>query len=246
MDEEKLVTITTVSFNSAKTISKTIESVLNQTYPFIEYIIKDGMSTDETIQIAHSYKDEFIKKGYIFKVVSLPDEGMYDALNQAIEMSSGFIVGNVNSDDFFEKNAVEAIVNEYLKKPYDMIYASLRIINGSKVKVKKAKFKKFVSSRYWNHPTTFIRREVLLEEKYANKTLYDDFDLMIRIRKKYNVRICDEVLSNFVFGGMSTKKTFKETVKRIKIKNSIYRKNGYKNPLYFIDTYIIEFLKYLF
>ena len=246
MGHNVLVTITTVTFNSSKTISKAIESVLNQTYPHIEYIIKDGLSSDETVSIAKSYEHLFNKKGYKYTIISSKDDNMYDALNQAISLASGEIIGNVNADDFFELDAVEIIVKKYKEANFDMAYGNLRIISSKKKMIKKAKLKRFVSTRYWNHPTSFFKASVLKTEKYACHNMYDDCDLMLRIRKKnYKVVVLDTVLSNFVFGGMSTKKSISEMKYRIKCRNEVYSKNGY-NFLYKIDNFFIELFKYLF
>ena len=246
MKDDILVTITTVTLNSEKTIRRAIESVLNQTYSHIEYIIKDGGSMDATISIAESYKEAFKKKGYGYVIVSTKDTGMYDALNQANNLATGIIVGNVNSDDFFEPNAVETMATEFKTNEFDMAYANLRVITPKKTKIKKAKIKRFLSSRHWNHPTTFVKRDVLLKERYKCQSMYDDFDLMIRLRKQYRVVVINKVLSNFVFGGMSTKKNIKDVFKRIGIKMSIYKENGYRNPVYFLDTFCIELCKFFF
>ena len=91
-----LVTITTVTYNSEKTLSKTIESVLNQSYKKIEYIIVDGESNDNTLQIAMSYKTLFEKRGISFRIISEKDRGMYDAINKGIDLARGEIIGNIN------------------------------------------------------------------------------------------------------------------------------------------------------
>ena len=207
MNSGCLVSITTVCFNSEKTIKKAIESVLDQTYPFIEYIVKDGGSTDSTLSIVNSFSSLFKRKGYLFRVVSSKDKGMYDALNQANIMATGLIIGNVNSDDYLEPNAVEVMVDAYKTIGFDMAYADLRVITKKGQKIKKSKISRFPSSRHWNHPTTFIKKEVLVKEKYKCESMYDDFDLMLRIRKKYKVIVVHKTLSNFVFGGMSEEET---------------------------------------
>lgn len=245
MQNDILVSIITVTYNSEKTLSMAIESVLNQTYTNIEYTIVDGMSTDNTLEVAHRYDKAFADKGIKYTIVSEPDNGMYDAINKGIDMSNGVIVGNVNSDDFYELDAVEIIVNEYIKHPYDMIYGDLRIIKPSGETIKKARLKRFVTTRYWNHPTTFITKKTYSIEKYKCETMYDDCDLMLRLRRKgYNVMIVNKVLSNFVFGGMSTSKSWKKTKERISIRSKVYRDNGY-GFLYFIDSVVIEVAKYI-
>lgn len=245
MQEDILVSIITVTYNSEKTLRKTIESVLNQTYTNIEYTIIDGESKDRTLSVAQEYIESFKERGIKYKIISEPDNGMYDAINKGISLSNGVIIGNVNSDDFYEPKAVEIIVGEYRKKPYDMIYGDLRIIKPSGTTIKKAKLKKFVSTRYWNHPTTFITKETYHKERYKCESMYDDCDLMLRLRSKgYEVRIVNQILSNFVFGGMSTVKNWNKTKERIKIRSKIYKDNGY-GLFYVIDSTVIEVAKYL-
>ena len=239
------VSIITVTFNSERTISRAIESVLCQTYKNIEYIIVDGASSDRTVDLANGYKEVFEKKGIRYTIISEPDNGMYDAINKGISVATGDIIGCVNSDDFYEKDAIETVVNEYIAQPYDMIYGDLRVIKDSGNIIKKAKLKPFVSTRYWNHPTTFITKDVYNKEKYKCESMYDDLDLMLRLRrKKYKVRVVNKVLSNFVFGGMSTVKDWGKTKERIKLRNSIYRNNGY-GLLHMLDNIFIESVKYL-
>ncbi len=245
MSEKILISIVTVTYNSSKTLARTIESVLNQTYPNIEYTIMDGCSTDGTVELAHSYDKAFAEKNIPFRIVSEPDNGMYDAINKAVTLSNGVIIGNVNSDDFYEKDAAMIVAEEYAKAPFDMIYGDLRIIKPSGNTIKKAKLKKFVSTRYWNHPTTFITKAAYAKEKYKCESMYDDCDLMLRLRKKgYKVVIVNKVLSNFTFGGMSTKKSLKSAIERIRIRNRIYKNNGY-GLAYYIDGVIIELAKFI-
>ncbi len=82
-----------------ETIRQTIESVLNQTYQDIEYIIVDGASTDGTLEIIQEYEDQFQGR---MQYVSEPDNGIYDAMNKGIRMSHGNVIGIINSDDFYE------------------------------------------------------------------------------------------------------------------------------------------------
>ena len=104
------ISIITVCYNSAKTIEDTILSVINQTYNNIEYIIVDGLSTDNTLEIVNKYQDK------IAKVVSEKDAGLYDAINKGIGLATGEIIANINSDDFYIDNNVIADVVEGLSK----------------------------------------------------------------------------------------------------------------------------------
>ena len=104
--------IITPCFNSENTIERTLKSVLNQTYSMYEYIIVDGGSTDSTLDIIRSYKDFFGDK---LKVISEPDNGIYDAMNKGISWATGDFVGIVNSDDFYEEDCL-TIVSSYIQK----------------------------------------------------------------------------------------------------------------------------------
>jgi len=107
INSKPLVSIITICRNSEKTISKTIESVKNQTYKNIEYIIIDGKSEDKTIDIVHSYKD------IISKIISEKDNGIYDAFNKGLNLYKGDLIGFVNSDDVLLPNAIEILVDYY-------------------------------------------------------------------------------------------------------------------------------------
>lgn len=119
------VSVITPCFNSEKTIQKTLESVLNQTYNNYEYIIIDGKSTDKTLQIIEKYKPLFGEK---IQVYSEPDKGIYDAMNKGIMKASGDIIGIVNSDDYYELDALENMVNEVPDDKYFILYGFQRCI----------------------------------------------------------------------------------------------------------------------
>ena len=109
MIKKPLVSIITVSYNSEKTISKTIESVINQTYKNIEFIIIDGKSTDKTLEIIKLYKKN------ISKIICEKDDGIYYAFNKGLKLYSGDLIGFVNSDDVLMPNALEILVKYYNK-----------------------------------------------------------------------------------------------------------------------------------
>ena len=242
-----LVSIITVCFNSKTTIEKTISSVLNQTYKNIEYIIVDGLSTDGTIEVINRFVDLFKKNNISFKVVSEKDNGIYDAMNKGISMSRGEIIGIINSDDWYEPIAVETAVNMYQETKYDLFYADIRIIKqNGKSFIKKAKKRKLASSRYWNHPTTFITAKTYDDlGKYKCHCIYDDFDMYLRVRKaKKNIRIKNMVLANFTMGGVSNKKSIKNAIKRYKFRYWCYRNNVY-SIFYFFECFLMEIVKFI-
>lgn len=241
-----LVTITTVTYNSEETLTKTLESVLNQTYRNIEYFIIDGQSKDNTVEIARSYEEKFREAGISYTIISEPDKGMYDAINKGIEKATGEIIGNINSDDWYESDAIEKVVKCYEETCFDLMYADLRMIqkNGKNF-IKRAKKGKIVTSRNWNHPTQFGTKKLYSEQKYKLESLHDDFDLYLRVIKQgYKIVILNEVLANFRMEGMSHTKSIRDAVKRGKARYKIYRNNGY-SILYFFECVLAEVGKFI-
>ena len=94
------LSIITITYNCEKTIVKCLDSMISQTYDNIEYIIVDGGSTDQTLKIVESYSK------IIDKLISEPDEGIYDALNKGIRISTGDVIGFLHSDDVFANNKI--------------------------------------------------------------------------------------------------------------------------------------------
>ncbi len=242
-----LVSIVTVCYNSEKTVRDAIESVLNQTYPEIEYIIVDGASKDNTVEIAKEYEPLFREKGYEYRIISEKDNGIYDAMNKGIRAASGTLVGMVNSDDWYEPIAVETAVNAYKETGFDMFYADVNVIreDGSSF-VKHSRPDRFPSTRHWNHPTTFITKAAYEEQGlYRCKTVYDDLDMLLRMRRAgKKIEIRNIVLSNFRTGGASNQKSLKMCLKRMGIRYECYRSNGY-SPLYIFECVAIELAKLL-
>ncbi|MGB5364344.1 MAG: glycosyltransferase family 2 protein [Aureibaculum sp.] len=111
-----LISIITACFNSESTIRDTIESVLNQTYNNIEYIIIDGDSTDETVSIIKSYEGNFKEKGIVYKWISEQDKGIYDAFNKGLRILNGEWVVFIGSDDYFKNNKLIKEILPILKQ----------------------------------------------------------------------------------------------------------------------------------
>ncbi len=184
---DKKVSIITVCFNSEKTIRETIESVINQTYSNIEYVIIDGSSTDNTLNIINEYKNK------ISKIISEKDLGIYFAMNKGILHSTGDIIGFLNSDDIFSSNnIIEEILANFNMKNIDIVYGDLIYV---KKEDPKTAIRYWLSSKYdknsllkgWMpaHPTFYVKKD--LYNKYGSfNTKYKisaDYDLMIRFLK---------------------------------------------------------------
>jgi len=188
------VSIVTVCYNSAKHIKSAIDSVINQSYDNIEYIIIDGASKDNTLEIIQSYGNK------IAKVVSEPDKGIYDAMNKGLKMATGDVVGIINSDDFYMNNNVIAdVVKEMELKQVDSLFADLIFVeeNNTEKQVRYWKSKPFVKGSFFkgwhpSHPTFFVKNKIYKKYGYFKPefTLAADFELMLRFLEKYNVSAC--------------------------------------------------------
>lgn len=242
-----LISIITVSYNSEKTIRKTVESVLHQTYPKLEYLIIDGNSKDRTVAAARRYAGEFAKKGIHFTIISEPDHGIYDAMNKGIRKASGAFIGMINSDDWYEPDAVWTAVQVYRKERFDLFYADIRIIRrDGRCLIKRARIGRLATSRHWNHPTMFVTKQAYEElGVYKNTGIHDDFDLFLRFcRADKKIVVKNKVLANFRSGGASNVKSFAKCTQRCMDRYRCYRENGYSR-WYLLECILIEIVKYL-
>lgn len=182
-EEELRISIITVCKNSERFIAETIESVVGQTYSNIQYIIVDGSSTDDSLEIIKRYGNQ------IDVVVSEPDEGMYDAINKGLKLATGDYILILNSDDVLvSKNVIESIVKKIRSKKYDYYYGNL-------IKSKNDKFKKvrlFPTSfdmLFYSTHCTFVHHSCFFVSTKLNQLLggYDtqykfasDYDYILR------------------------------------------------------------------
>lgn len=205
MNQPPLISIVTICYNSQATIERTFQSVLNQSYSAIEYIVVDGKSTDETIGIIRKYEKEFNKKGILFKWISEKDNGIYDAMNKGLAMTTGELIGIINSDDHYEESALEVMAAEYLKdSSYDVYHGLLRYYNSGKLFMIKGGDSSVLSNHMIEHPTCFLKKKTYEEQGYFNcKYRYvADYELLCRIKKNGGkFKLIDKVIANFYDGG---------------------------------------------
>ena len=179
--------VVTVSFNSAKTLRDTIQSVLSQSYPDIEYIIVDGKSKDNTVDIIKEYEPKFNGR---MRWISEPDNGLYDAMNKGICMATGDIVGIINSDDFYHRtDVIEQVAKAFQDKAVQAVYGDVRFVNPENLDktVRYYSSKNFSLRRFRYgfmpaHPTFFTYRGYFEEWGYY-KTDYKiaaDYELLTR------------------------------------------------------------------
>lgn len=187
------VTIITATRNNASTLDATINSVMSQTYNDIDYIIIDGASTDNSVDIIKTWQQRHPDK---IRFISEPDNGVYNAINKGISMAHGDIIGILHGNDFFSsqfiiENIVKSMNNDNIK----FIYGDVAYINHPSNKIVR-----YYSARHFNnkmllmgiappHPSLYVRRDIfslvgLYKEDYL---IGADFDFFIRLMLVNNI-----------------------------------------------------------
>ncbi len=202
MDNYK-VSIITVVYNGAKTIERTIQSVLGQSYKNIEYIIIDGESTDGTQEIVERYLE------CVSYFVSERDNGIYDAMNKGIGRATGHIVGIINSDDWYAEGVIEDVVNCFEQNEVDLVYGKkAEVYQDGEIRVVP---RRELDSIWYQmaipHPSVFVKRSIyekfgMFDMKYK---LSADYDFLLNMyQKQIKFGYVDKVIAYFCIGGAST------------------------------------------
>lgn len=204
------VSIITSCYNREATIRGAIESVLEQDYPYIEYIVVDGASKDNSLAIINEYKNG------IDKIISEPDNGMYEGINKGIRAATGDIIGLIHSDDFlFSSHTISEIVQAFKEQQADLVYGNGVFVDYDNI---NQMIRNWVSGRYTKenvkngwlplHPTVYIKKECM--DKYG---LYDesykiaaDSDLLVRYLYETDLKVhyLNKYIVRMRMGGLST------------------------------------------
>lgn len=202
------VSIITVTYNCAKTLEQTIQSVFCQTYSNIEYIIIDGGSTDGTIEIIKKYEDK------ITYWVSEPDDGIYDAMNKGIAKATGEIIGILNADDWYHEYAVGNAVYWILKSGCDVVHGDVELLDSQENSYRVLHPKSIENIWHcmvFNHPTCFVRTSVY-QRLGVFSSIYEiagDYELFLRFYCNDVIfQYCSEVLVYMRLGGASDQRKF--------------------------------------
>lgn len=227
--QEILISVITPCFNSGKTIEKTLECIENQTYQNIEYIIVDGGSTDETLEIIERHRDRLPE---MFRLISEKDKGIYDAMNKGIGFAKGQLIGIVNSDDWYENDTVEQVAASYQGNRYEVVYGMQRTYLDGREKATVIYHHDFLPQQMITHPTCFVTADT-----YRDLGRFDlqyrsaaDYDLMLRYYESKKVIFTPvmHVLSNFQLGGMSSSQTGVRENAKIRLRYGYLSKRRYR------------------
>lgn len=235
------ISLITACYNSGSTLRDTMESVLRQTYHDIEYIIVDGASKDDTMDLVREYESRFEGR---LRWISEPDKGIYDAMNKGFAMASGDVIGILNSDDYFSSNDILArVASEMSDESLDAVYGDIHFVNDEDL----TKCVRYYSSRYFRrwqmrlgfmpaHPSFYCRRRVYDEYGVFNASyrVSADFELLLRLIFIHRIRIKYLPLDFVTMrtGGASTS-GLKSHKKIIEEHLRAYRDNGVRSNLFF-------------
>nr|WP_321451626.1 glycosyltransferase family 2 protein [uncultured Carboxylicivirga sp.] len=206
------ISIITVTFNSSDTLKTTIDSIRNQTAVHnIEYIVIDGKSSDNTVDIIKNNCD------LIKKWISEPDNGIYDAMNKGLKMASGEWVGYLHADDILASNTIiEEIINTISSNNINTLYGNLNYVQENNIDKtvrhwKSQSFQPKLLKNGWMppHPTLYVKRDLFLQLGGFN-TRYKiaaDYDFILRLFSNTNTKsfFLDQLIVKMRMGGASNK-----------------------------------------
>ena len=236
--------IITVVKNDQNNITKTILSVLSQNYKNFEYIILDGYSHDNTFKMIKKFS-----KNKKLKIIRVRDKNLYDGINKAIKKSKGKYIGLMHSGDFFSSNKILSKIDNKIKN-FDFLSSNLifykdkklsRFWTYNKVNLDKYNFFKIA------HPTSFIRRDILIKNKYnLNYKISSDTDLLIRLKAKKIKYIHFNMITYFMSaGGLST--SYFQLINKVFEDIKIYFNHfGILFLFFYLQKIIYKFFKFIF
>ncbi|MDR1156269.1 MAG: glycosyltransferase [Bacteroidales bacterium] len=205
------VSIITASYNNIETIESTIQSVLTQTYPNIEYIIVDGGSTDGTVDVIRRFDSA------VANWVSEPDKGLYYALNKGIAMASGDVIGFLHADDVLhDLFVIASVMKLFLEKKCEAVYGDLVYVARNDMNNlirfwKSCPFHPKLLRQGWMppHPTLFVHRKIYEQLGTFNTEMRiaADYDMVLRFFKHpdFHSEYLPHVLVRMRMGGISNK-----------------------------------------
>ena len=239
------ISIITPTYNSAKTIARTIESVISQNYSDLEYIIIDGLSSDNTKDIVSNYQSKIN-----IKFISEKDSGIYDAMNKGVRLATGEIIGILNSDDFFDNNKVlSTIAENFSDSKVEAVYGDIKYFSNDTNEVKRywkaGEYKESNLNNGWiiPHPALFLRKSVYDKCGLFNTNLKiaADYEFILRLFKikKISIKYVPETFVRMYNGGTSGN-NLKQRIKGWQELKKAWEINKLPLPRFFIIRRIIS------
>ena len=231
------ISIITIAFNNAADIEPTLQSVVNQDYPALEYIVVDGASTDGTLGIIERYRAQ------IDEVISEPDDGMYEAINKGIARATGDIVGLIHAGDrLYSNDIVGRIAEKFRQQEIDAIYGHSVLVDSSDRVVRVNRSPEFALGairRGWmpSHQSIYLRKSIIVQNGDYRTDLGPnaDYEFFVRHFYKHSIRVArlDDFVVRFALGGSSTT-NYKRLFHRQRVHANCWRLNQLDPPIYLI------------
>lgn len=247
------ISIITVTYNCASVVTDCLASVAGQSHAFVDHVVIDGASTDDTLGLLREHRDA------LAVLVSEPDGGIYDAMNKGIDLATGDIVGFLNSDDFYASNTVLCRVAEVFEQDLSLEACYADLIYTGQTDVSR-------TVRYWQssdlvpgafskgwcppHPTFFVRRSVY--ERVGgfdlNYQIASDIELMMRFLEvhKIRVRYVPEVWVKMRMGGTTNKSLGNIWVQNQEVLRALRSHGLSANPIQFFGHKLLSRSKQFF
>lgn len=206
MSTKPTISVITITYNAEEVLEETMQSVINQTYPNIEYLIIDGKSKDTTLQIVEKYKQ------HVDKIISEPDKGLYDAMNKGIKLASGDYILFMNAGDlFYDKNVLTKVFSE---PNGDIYYGEAMLIDedGREIGLRSEKTTRQLPAELtWQkmqrgmvvcHQSFIVKKDIA--PFYIENNLSADIDWVIKCLKKSKKTVnTNTIISRYLLGGVS-------------------------------------------
>ena len=231
------ISIITIAFNNAADIEPTLQSVVNQDYPHIEYIVVDGASTDGTLEIVERYRNG------IDRLISEPDDGMYDAINKGIAAATGEVIGLIHAGDrLYSADAISAIAKAFEDPDLEATYGHSVLVDPADRPVRVNPSKAFSRARIrfgWmpSHQSIYMRKDRFERYGAYRNDLGGSGDYEFFIRQFYRhpirAKLIDKYLIRFALGGRSTT-NYHQLLQRQKLHADCWRMNDLRPPFYLI------------
>ncbi|WP_316759808.1 glycosyltransferase family 2 protein [Pedobacter aquatilis] len=230
------ITLITVVYNADTFLKDCIQSVINQSYNEVEYIVIDGGSTDESVSIIEGFQE------FIARFVSEKDEGLYDALNKGIRLATGDIIGILNADDVLaDENILKQVVDAFNQNDeIDGVYGNLNYIHPFSKKIiriwksKQANFLDIEKGWMPAHPTLYLKKELFMKyDSYAlDMGTAADYDLILRFFHVHKISsiYLPILMVNMRVGGVSNQ-SLKSLLYALKYDYKALKRNKIPNPL---------------
>ncbi|MCU7938288.1 MAG: glycosyltransferase [gamma proteobacterium symbiont of Bathyaustriella thionipta] len=245
LPSQPLISVITINYNDGDKLEKTIKSVIDQDYEFVEYIIVDGGSSDKSPSVINKYA------GSISTIVSESDDGLYDAMNKGIKYATGDWVIFMNSGDYFyDLSVLSRIFSIEDRTKQNIIYGDreIRYDSFSRKQLATHVQKKLWKGMLFSHQSMFTRRKLLDENSFQYQLfpIASDFDLIYRLSRSETFYYCGLLIASIDVGGVSDTNRLQAIWERYKTLEHYCDHSFYKKAYYvylILDSLLRSMLK---